>query len=263
MNPVPPELWYVPFPFSEGKNAHFPHQRLLPQFTPLCPGNWWVHTRMVYLPMGYIYALRLSAPLTEFTQSLREELYTEPYDQIDWNRQRNNVSVADLYTPHTKLMDVLNGKCTQIDRSPVPNPIHLCIFIELMTYYEMLPTKFNWLRHLALRETIKQVQMEDENTFFLDIGPVNKVMNWLVVYYHYGKDSREFREHVKRNLDFMWMGPEGMMMNGTNGSQLWDCAFIVQALAEANLSSNPEYRQNMIKALEFLDTTQVSKTPVS
>lgn len=75
----------------------------------LCPGNWWVHTRLVYLPMGYIYALRKKAPLTEFTQSLREELYTEPYDQIDWNKQRNNVSAADLYTPHSKLMDFLNG----------------------------------------------------------------------------------------------------------------------------------------------------------
>lgn len=64
---------------------------------------------MVYLPMGYVYAKRLTAPLTEFTQSLREELYTQPYDQIDWNKQRNNICPADLYSPHSKLMDVLNG----------------------------------------------------------------------------------------------------------------------------------------------------------
>ena len=83
-------------------------------------------------------------------------------------------------------------------------------------------------------------------------------MNWLVVYYHYGKDSREFREHVKRNLDFLWMGPEGMMMNGTNGSQLWDCSFIIQALAEAQLADVEVYRQHMIKALEFMDITQVN-----
>lgn len=89
--------------------TYFPG-RCLPKFMSLCPGNWWVHTRMVYLPMGYIYALRLKAPLTEFTQSLREELYTEPYDQIDWNKQRNNVSAADLYTPHSKIMDFLNGR---------------------------------------------------------------------------------------------------------------------------------------------------------
>ncbi|KAI7879668.1 terpene synthase [Lichtheimia hyalospora FSU 10163] len=220
MNPVPPELW------------------CMPKWTPFNPGNWWVHTRMVYLPMGYVYAKRVTAPLTEFTQSLRQELYTQPYDEIDWNKQRNNICPADLYSPHSKLMDVLN---------------------EALTYYELIPSKLNWLRSMALKETVKQIQMEDENTFFLDIGPVNKVMNWLVVYDHYGKDSREFREHVKRNQDFMWMGPEGMMMNGTNGSQLWDCSFIIQALAEAQLADVELYRESMVKALEFMDITQIRR----
>ncbi|KAL0089579.1 terpenoid cyclases/protein prenyltransferase alpha-alpha toroid [Phycomyces blakesleeanus] len=222
MNPVPPELW------------------ALPNFLPLNPGNWWVHTRLVYLPMGYIYALRLNAPLTEFTKSLRDELYVCPYEEIDWNRQRNNVCTADLYTPHTKLMDVLN---------------------EVVTYYEYIPLRLNWLRQYALKVTIDQIRMEDENSFFLDIGPVNKVMNWLVVYYHYGKDSREFREHVKRNADFLWMGPEGMMMNGTNGSQLWDASFLAQACVEARLAENFSFRKNMNKTLEFIDISQIRHNP--
>lgn len=92
VNPIPPELW------------------ALPKALPICPGNWWVHTRMVYLPMGYIYARRLSAPLTTFTQSLREELYVQSYDSINWDKQRNNVAEVDLYTPHSKIMDVLNCK---------------------------------------------------------------------------------------------------------------------------------------------------------
>lgn len=92
VNPIPPELW------------------ALPNSLPICPGNWWVHTRMVYLPMGYIYARRLSAPLTSFTQSLREELYVESYESINWDKQRNNVAEVDLYTPHSKIMDVLNCK---------------------------------------------------------------------------------------------------------------------------------------------------------
>ncbi|KAI8073800.1 terpenoid cyclases/protein prenyltransferase alpha-alpha toroid [Gongronella butleri] len=220
LNPVPPELW------------------LLPKVLPINPGNWWVHCRLVYLPMGYIYARRLSAPLTTFTQSLREELYTQPYDSIIWDKQRNNVSEADMYTPHTKIMDVLN---------------------KILTYYEMFPLNWNWLRQKAIDETVEQIRMEDENSFYLDIGPVNKAMNWLVVYYHYGKDSYEFKQHVARNADFMWMGPEGMMMNGTNGSQLWDTAFIAQALAEANIHDVPQYRENMVKTLEFLDVTQIKR----
>ena len=106
-----------------------------------------------------------------------------------------------------------------------------------------------------------QIDMEDENSFFLCIGPVNKAMNWLVTYYHYGKDSYQFKEHVKRNADFMWMGPEGMMMNGTNGSQLWDATFIAQACVEAKLADNIQYRENMVKTLEFMDISQIRRDP--
>lgn len=60
--------------------------------------------------MGYIYGHRVTAPLTTFTQSLREELYVQPYDAINWDKQRNNVAEVDLYMPHTKIMDVVN--CT-------------------------------------------------------------------------------------------------------------------------------------------------------
>lgn len=77
---------------------------------PFCPGNWWVQNRLVYLPMGHLYALRCSASLTAFTQSLREELYTQTYTSIDWPLQRNNIALVDLYTPHSKLMDTLNSK---------------------------------------------------------------------------------------------------------------------------------------------------------
>ena len=32
---------------------------------------------------------------------LRSELYTRPYDSIDWDAQRNNCAQIDLYAPHT------------------------------------------------------------------------------------------------------------------------------------------------------------------
>ena len=114
MNPVPPELW------------------ILPYMIPLHAGRYWCHTRMVYLPMGWFYANRWSAELTDLIRSLREvgfsvagisfghaqlsffiilhqELYVEPYDKIDWSKAPNNICAADLYTPHTKLMDLANG----------------------------------------------------------------------------------------------------------------------------------------------------------
>lgn len=65
---------------------------------------------MVYLPMGYIYARRLNPEPTDFILQLREELYVQPYDSINWDAQRNNVAKEDLFLPHTKIMDVLNSE---------------------------------------------------------------------------------------------------------------------------------------------------------
>ena len=73
--------------------------------------------------------------------------------------------------------------------------------------------------------------MEDVNTAFLDLGPVNKVFNMLVVFLVDGPDSIPFRKHLERIPDFLWMSKYGMMMNGTNGSQLWDTSFAVQSIA--------------------------------
>jgi len=34
-----------------------------------------------------------------------QELYNEPYELIRWSANRNNVSEADLFTPHSWLLD--------------------------------------------------------------------------------------------------------------------------------------------------------------
>lgn len=54
VNPIPPELW------------------LLPYSVPFHPGRWWCHCRVVYLPMGYLYGRKVRAKDTDLTRSLRE-----------------------------------------------------------------------------------------------------------------------------------------------------------------------------------------------
>jgi len=164
MNPVPPELW------------------LLPHFLPIHPARYWCHTRNVYIPMSYLYGRRATAPLTPLTRLLREELYTQPYDSISWHAQRNNINKADEYYPHTGLLKFLNGGL---------------VIAEKMTFNSRI-------RAMALRAAYRQVKMEDENTHYLDIGPVNKAMNMLSTYYEEGPDSYAFKMHVKNNIDFMW-----------------------------------------------------------
>lgn len=93
---------------------------------------------------------------------------------------------------------------------------------------------------------------------FADLGPVNKVMNMLVSWMVDGPESRTFMRHLDRNLDFLWMAKDGMRMNGTNGSQLWDTSFVCQSMVEAGLAQEPEFHDSMKKALSFIDSMQVA-----
>ncbi|KAJ6906963.1 cycloartenol synthase-like [Populus alba x Populus x berolinensis] len=70
-NPLPPEVWLCPY------------------LLPMHPGRMWCHCRMVYLPMSYLYGKRFVGPITPTIQSLRKEIYTVPYHEVDWNTARN------------------------------------------------------------------------------------------------------------------------------------------------------------------------------
>ncbi|CAB4387871.1 unnamed protein product [Rhizophagus irregularis] len=223
MNPIPPELW------------------LLPYAIPFHPGRYWVHCRAVYLPMGYMYGRRLSVDINPFIESLRQELYVQPYDTIDWVRARNNVSNADIYLPRTKSLTLIN---------------------IILNVYEKLPNLFG-LRQISLDEAYKLMQYEDENTDYLDLAPVSKAIHILCTYYEEGSNSEAFKLAKERLIDFMWMSSEGMMMNGTNGSQLWDTAFAAQACIEAGLANNTENHKVVLKTLEFLDDAQIKRNPTN
>ncbi|KAJ9088502.1 Lanosterol synthase (Oxidosqualene--lanosterol cyclase) [Entomophthora muscae] len=218
MHPIPPELW------------------CLPDWSPFHPGNLWVHSRNVYTPMSYLYGVKFSCEVNTFIRSLRQEIYCEDYDVIDWPASRSEVHEIDLYTPHTTLMETLNVG---------------------LGFYEKIVNYFPYAREMGLREALNQIRMEDENTKYLDVGPVNQVLNLLCVYHADGENSEAFNLHVGRLPDFLFLGEDGMMMNGTNGVQLWDTAFIVQAVMEADIAARPGNKEALIKAHKFLDSCQI------
>ncbi|KAJ1927549.1 hypothetical protein EC988_010228, partial [Linderina pennispora] len=160
----------------EGMNPLPPEPLLLPSVLPLNPGNWWVHTRAVFVAMCYTYSLKRSMPLNDLTRSLRQELYDQPYEQIDWRAQRDNVSSADRYVPNTLLLRVFNR--------------------ALGVYEDWKP---QFLRRMAMREALFQIEMELKNTHFLCIAPVNFAANLLAIHYAHGNDShwmRGMRERI-------------------------------------------------------------------
>ncbi|TKY44490.1 Cycloartenol synthase [Spatholobus suberectus] len=217
-NPLPPEIW------------------LLPYMLPFHPGRMWCHCRMVYLPMSYLYGKRFVGPITPTVLSLRKELYTIPYHDIDWNQARSLCAKEDLYYPHPLVQDILWASLHQ--------------FLE--------PILLHWpgkkLREKAITTALEHIHYEDENTRYICIGPVNKVLNMLCCWVE-DPNSEAFKLHLPRIYDYLWLAEDGMKMQGYNGSQLWDTAFAVQAIISTNLIE--EFGPTIRKAHTYIKNSQV------
>uniref|UniRef100_A0A8B9S787 Terpene cyclase/mutase family member n=1 Tax=Apteryx owenii TaxID=8824 RepID=A0A8B9S787_APTOW len=200
----------------EGMNTLLPEMWLLPTWFPAHPSRLWCHCRQVYLPMSYCYAKRLSAEEDELIQSLRQELYVQDYASIDWPAQRNNVAACDVYTPHSWLLGVAYA---------------------IMNVYEA--NHSTSLRQRAVAELYDHIKADDRFTKCISIGPISKTINMLVRWFVDGDNSPAFQEHVSRIPDYLWQLPltAYSLFQGTNGSQLWDTAFAVQAFLEVMLPS--------------------------
>ncbi|TYH16518.1 hypothetical protein ES288_A05G123000v1 [Gossypium darwinii] len=207
-NPLPPEVWLCPY------------------FLPIHPGRMWCHCRMVYLPMSYLYGKKFVGPITPTILSLRKELYTVPYHEVDWNKARNACAKEDLYYPHPLVQDIL--------------------WASLHYLYEPMLKYWPYF--------MQHIHYEDENTRYICIGPVNKVLNMLCCWVE-DPYSESFKLHLPRILDYLWIAEDGMKMQGYNGSQLWDTAFAIQAIISTSLAD--EYGSVLRKAHGFLKYSQV------
>lgn len=167
-----------------------------------------------------------------------QEIYLQPYDSIDFSKHRNNVHEKDIYQPHHPVLDGLN---------------------EILAVYEQCP--LSPLRKMGVDRAYDLVVVEDENTGYQTIGPVSKMFNMVCRWHREGAESDAFRKHCDKVDDFLWMSGEGLMMTGTNGSQLWDAAFISQALVETGLGEEVQNRQSAKEVLDWLDKCQMRENP--
>jgi lanosterol synthase len=87
------------------------------------------------------------------------------------------------------------------------------------------------------------------------------MFNMLVRFIEDGPESDAFSQHLAKIDDFLWVSDEGMMMCGTNGSQLWDAAFISQALVETGLAEKEENKESVRGLLDWLDKAQIQDNP--
>lgn len=217
VNPVPPEIW------------------LMPDWVPIAPWRWWIHMRQVFLPMSYIYSKRWTCEETDLVRELRNEVFVQPWAEINWASHRNTISDMDNYHPKSWLLNTVNW-----------------FLYNVYPYFRP-----NWIKNRAEAWTSELVDMEDANTDYADLAPVNAPMNTIVCYIRDGPGAYSVRRHIERFEEFLWVKNEGMLCNGTNGVQCWDTAFTIQAAMEAGVEKEDRWRPMLTRALGFLDTQQI------
>ncbi|KAK2986334.1 hypothetical protein RJ640_029449 [Escallonia rubra] len=204
----------------------------------------WCHCRMVYLPMSYLYGKRFVGPISTTVLALRRELYLEPYHKINWDFARNQCAKAlqkitkywlsqeDLYYPHPFVQDILWDGLHKVAepllrRWPLSN-----------------------LRKKALDTIMKHINYEDENTHYICIGPVSKVLNMVCCWVEDPKSTAN-KMHISRIKDFLWVAEDGMKMQGYNGSRLWDASFAVQAMLKRTNELRKTVRATLVRGIDM------------
>ncbi|KAM4113419.1 hypothetical protein ACJW30_05G218800 [Castanea mollissima] len=141
-NPLPPEIWLFPY--------------------------------LLFLSSRFV------GPITSTIRSLRKELNTVPYHEINWNEARNLCA-----------KDILWGSL----------------------YYAYEPVFMRWpakrLREKALQTVMQHIHYEDENTRYICIGPVNKVLNMLCSWAE-DPNLEAFKLHLPRIFDYLWIAEDGI-----------------------------------------------------
>lgn len=215
----------------EGLHPITPEMWLLPYSVPFHPGRFWCHSRMVYLPMSWLYGKRAQAPADGLVKKLRYELYGVDYEDIDFSKHKNTVCPCDNIYPLSPFYKTAS---------------------KLLGAYEHHAD--SRLRQRALDEVYEQISFEDQATHFIDIGPVNSVLNTMV--HHFADPGGPMEEKSFAALErYLVNSPEGIKFNGYNNTALWDTAFASQAILSTPFAS--EFKHSLQSAFEYIDKNQV------
>ncbi|CAA7022138.1 unnamed protein product [Microthlaspi erraticum] len=221
-NPMPPEMW------------------LIPSFFPIHLGKIMCFTRVVYMPLSFIYGKRFVAPITPLIMQLREELHVQPYEEINWNKARHLYSKEDTYDPHHMFQDLIWDT--------------LNVFVE--PFLTRWPLN-NLVREKALRVAMKHIHYEDENSHYITIGNIEKSLCMLACWIE-NPDGDHFKKHLSRIMDYIWIAEDGIKMQGF-GTQLWETGFAMQAILASDLCD--ETYEVLRKGHDYIKNSQVRENP--
>ncbi|MDE2893271.1 MAG: FAD-dependent oxidoreductase [Chloroflexota bacterium] len=191
LHPVLPELWSLP-------------RRL-----PLHPSNWYCHTRLIYMAMAAIYARRFQTPVTPLIASLREELFPQGFESVDFPASRGRLRQADLFAQPTAWLRGLYRGTQLVERFHSKR-----------------------LRAKSVDALIEQIKWELKTTDHTSISPVSGLLNILALWLQDPDDADCRRALEQADLWFWEDDDRGARMTGARSAS-WDTGFALQALATA------------------------------
>ncbi|XP_022999284.1 beta-Amyrin Synthase 2-like isoform X1 [Cucurbita maxima] len=220
-NPMPPEFW------------------LLGKLLPFIPRTLFCYSRLTLLPMSYLFGKRFVGPLTPLILQLRQEIYTQSYNNIKWSPTRHYCAKADKCFERS-LFQKLAWDALQYFGEPILNS-----------------WAFKTIRNRALQEAKCHIDYEDHNSHYITIGCVEKPLFTLACWVD-DPNGEAYKKHLARIKDYLWVGEDGMKMQ-SYGSQSWDVAFAIQAMLATNL--HHENWETLKKGHDFIKQSQVRENP--
>ncbi|CAD6213495.1 unnamed protein product [Miscanthus lutarioriparius] len=112
----------------------------------------------------------------------------------------------------------------------------------------------NKLRERAMSNLMEHIHYEDETSNYVGLCPINKALNMICCWIE-KPNSHEFRQHLPRIHDFLWIAEDGMKSKVYVGCHGWETALIVQAFCSTGLTE--EFCSTLQKAHQFLKNAQV------
>ncbi|XP_066358596.1 achilleol B synthase-like [Miscanthus floridulus] len=223
-----------------GNNPMIPELWLVPRFLPIHPGRFWCFTRMVYMSIAFLYGKKFVGPITPTILALRDELYSLPYDKIDWNKARKT--------------------CAKVDTRYQPSAIFNATASCLNTFVEPLLNcwPLNKLRERALSHILEHIHYEDETTQYVGLSPINKALN-IICRWVENPNPDVLKRHIARIHDYLWIAEDGMNSKISVGTQNWEIALITQAILSADIAN--DYGPTIERALRYIKKAQVTRNP--
>jgi 2,3-oxidosqualene cyclase len=215
MNPCPPELF------------------LLPSWSPVHPNQLYCHTRYIYLAISCLYGMRFRGDLGSIATELRGELYSEPYDTINFTAHRHEIAHSDLYVAPTRTLRTAWNAMATYER-----------WVPGMPFLQAL-------RRRAVTRCLDRIRFEQKASNFQGLSPVNGILNTIALFAHDPHDVM-LAPSIDGIESWRWDDDdEGIRFAGARSTS-WDTAFATLAVVDGPVGGDTL----LLKAYAFLDGAQ-------